>query len=465
MDAALVPLTDTRAVAHEMQLRAFRGLLWALGISLAIHLLLGALQVGGDSFGWRAPTNAAAPDSGMRLNARLAPAANEATPNVANTTPSRSDTPTRVERTNAITVTAPATIPRAEELDPPIPRQEAATPAVEQPKPAPPAVKVETQSTAPKTEPATQAPELTSPARSEQKSPPPAVAQPVTPPTTTAVPVVEAPPPKPEIKDAAAEPKAITPPPVTPPPAAAPTPTIATPEPAKASRVVPTQTLPATPATRAPVPVEAAPLQPVATPVLTPPLPAPPVPTVPAAAPPVATPTPPVAAPTPVPTAPPRSAPVSTPPVAAPAPVAATPAAAPAAAPSEEMRGNRRRAVSSAATACAAECWRPSIVSDSGCGCNAKRVKLASGCDQSRVVNRRARDRVVIACGKRTGNWCALEHAIARRINLSEQPAVVGNAAIARSLAGATGKAACVRFAAQQTRWIRSLQGAVERGA
>jgi len=81
MDAiAIDPLRalDTQVLARAMQSRAQRGLLWALGISLAIHLLLGALQVGGDSFGWRAPTNAVASDSSARLTARLEPAAGQA---------------------------------------------------------------------------------------------------------------------------------------------------------------------------------------------------------------------------------------------------------------------------------------------------------------------------------------------------------------------------------------------------
>ena len=103
---------DTQVLAHDMQARAQRGLLWALGISLAIHLLLAALQVGGDSFGWRAPTSGAPADGGTRINARLeraaaeSPAPAEAPPTAA---PLRSEAPTPA---TTVTVTPLPSIPK-----------------------------------------------------------------------------------------------------------------------------------------------------------------------------------------------------------------------------------------------------------------------------------------------------------------------------------------------------------------
>ena len=64
-------ITDTRAIAHDMQASAQRGLLWAIGLSLLVHLAVLTIQVGGDSFGWRTPSAEAEPDTSKRFNARL----------------------------------------------------------------------------------------------------------------------------------------------------------------------------------------------------------------------------------------------------------------------------------------------------------------------------------------------------------------------------------------------------------
>ena len=175
MDAiAIDPLprsTRKRSRARHAE-PARSGLLWALGISLAIHLLLGALQVGGDSFGWRAPANAVASDSTARLTARLEPAAGQALPKQ-NLLPARRRRPAVRQRHDTFSVTAPPTIPRAEELDPPTPKQESPAPTVELPQPSPPAVKVEPRHAArPRARCGRQ--ELVTSATSGTEAPPPA---------------------------------------------------------------------------------------------------------------------------------------------------------------------------------------------------------------------------------------------------------------------------------------------------
>ncbi len=216
---------DSRAVAHDMQAKAQRGLLWAIGLSLLAHLAVLTIQVGGDSFGWRTPTANAAPDSGERFNARLVLSALEELPKGAEPVkalpePQRVDTP----RSATVTVAAPPTLPRAEALDSPTPKIEVPTPPVERIVPVtPPAPKLEVKQQS-EPQPVVKEPELITPKQSELKTPPPVLTEqppaPVpTPPPPT--PVVEAQPPKPEVKAAPPVPTAITPPPVTQPPSQA----------------------------------------------------------------------------------------------------------------------------------------------------------------------------------------------------------------------------------------------------
>ncbi len=282
-----------------MQASAQRGLLWAIGLSLLVHLAVLTIQVGGDSFGWRKPSAEAEPDSSTRFNARLvqrSPPDVPPAPKLESTQVAPDSRPVETPRNTTVTVTAPATMPRAEELDPPIPKAEAPTPPVERAVPVtPPAPKVEIKEPPPAPQPVPKEPELVTPKQAELKTPPPVVTPQPPVPTPTPpppVPVVEAQPPKPEVKEAAPVPAAITPPPVAQPPQVA--------QPAA---------------------------QPVAAPVQPTPAPAP-----------VATPTPAVATPAPVapvaaptPKAAPQPAPVAATPVApaAPAAPATTPAATP----------------------------------------------------------------------------------------------------------------------------------------
>ena len=318
-------ITDTAAIAHDMQASAQRGLLWAIGLSLLVHLAVLTIQVGGDSFGWRMPTAEVVPDSSKRFNARLVQSAPVDPPKLESTQRPSDPRPNDAPRNTTVTVTAPLSVPRAEELDPPIPKAEAPTPPVERVIPiTPPAPKVEVKEQPPAPQPVPKEPELVTPKQAELKTPPPVVTPQPPVPTPTPpppVPVVEAQPPKPEVKEAAPVPAAITPPPVMAAPAATPAP-----EPVKAAPVPPTPAPVAAPILPAPVAVPTPPTPAIAAPVLpsTPASPATPAPLVP-----VATPTP-KAAPqaTPVAAAPTTSATAATPVLSGPAP-SATPAAAP----------------------------------------------------------------------------------------------------------------------------------------
>lgn len=246
-----------------MQANAQRGLLWGVAISLLIHLTVLTIQVGGDSFGWRAPTSDAQQDASTRMKARLVPREAPAT-----LLPEVLPRPTEqrasdAAKTTTVTVNASSPIPRAEELDPPIPRVE--QPAALPPtpiKPLTPTVEVKPDKPVPSAQP----PELVTPAKTEPKAPAPLATTPpplpVTPP-----PVAEPVLPKPEVKEVVEAPAKKEPAAPTPPPVAA--------EPAKSAPAAPV-------AVTAPV----APLVPVAAPVPSPQ---------------IAAPTPPVAAPTPVP--------------------------------------------------------------------------------------------------------------------------------------------------------------------
>ncbi len=305
-------ITDTRALAHDMQVSAKRGLLWAIGLSLLVHLAVLTIQVGGNSFGWRTPTAEALSDTSKRFNARLVQSApaESPKPEPAKAAP---EAP-RVEppRNTTVKVTAPPALLRAEELDPPIPKAELPAPPVERIVPVvPPAPKVEVKEQPPAPQPVPTVPELVTPKPAELKTPPPAVTPQPPVPTPTPpppVPVVEAQPPKPEVKEIAPVPAAITPPPVAQPPSQS-VPTQATPEPAKPTPAPPT---------------------PVAAPIL--PLPvAVPMPPTTAVSAPVAVPAPQTAAQAaPVIAAPAIPATTATPVLTGPAP-SATPAAAPAA--------------------------------------------------------------------------------------------------------------------------------------
>ena len=117
-------ITDTRAIAHYMQANAQRGLLWGIGISVLIHMAVLTVQVGGDSFGWRAPTSDAQQDTSTRMKARLVPRETTVAP-MPETAPRLSEQrPSDAPKTTTMTVTASSPIPRAEELDPPTPRVE-----------------------------------------------------------------------------------------------------------------------------------------------------------------------------------------------------------------------------------------------------------------------------------------------------------------------------------------------------
>lgn len=231
MDAAAI--TDTRTVAYEMQSRAQRGLVWAIGLSLALHLAVLTVQVGGDSFGWRAPTAEALQDSTARLKARLMPREAPAAPAPEVAARPSEPRPSDAPKTATVTVNASSPIPRAEELDPPIPRVE--TPAALPPTPqtAPtPTVELKPERPAP----TTQTPELVTPTKAEPKAPAPTAAAP-TPVPVVPPPVADPAPPKPEVKEAVEapaprEPAAPTPAPVPAPAAAAPAAPAATAQPA-----------------------------------------------------------------------------------------------------------------------------------------------------------------------------------------------------------------------------------------
>ena len=295
-------ITDTAAIAHDMQANAQRGLLWAIGLSLLAHLAVLTIQVGGDSFGWRTPSSEALPDTRQRFSARLVQGAPVELPTLEPLQVPPVPRPAELPRNTTVTVTTPTSLPRAEELDRPIPKAETPSPPIERLIPlSPPATKIEVMERPPAPQPIPKEPELVTPKAAELKTPPPAVTpqQPVPAPTPPSpVPVVEAPPPKPEVKEAAPVPAAITPPPVT----AAPVTTPA-PEPVNAAPVSQTPASVPTPILPAPVAVPTLPTPSVAAPV------SPATPTVPATSAPVV----PVATPTP------KSTPQA-------APVAATPA-------------------------------------------------------------------------------------------------------------------------------------------
>ena len=286
-------ITDTRAVAHDMQANAKRGLLWAIGLSLLAHLAVLTIQVGGESFGWRTPNAEATLDASQRFNARLVARAPVESPKLELMKVSPDVRPVDSQRSTTVTVTAPPTLPRAEELDPPIPKAEAPTPPIDRVVPViAPAPKVEIKEQPPAPQPLPKEPELFTPKPAELKTPPPVVtplppAPTPTPPLPVPVPVVEVPPPKPEVKAAPPVPTAITPPPLT----AAPETTPVVPEPVKAAATRPAQVPVGAPVLPTPFAAPTATVPPVAAPVL----PATPTPIAPAAPAPIAAPTAPTA--------------------------------------------------------------------------------------------------------------------------------------------------------------------------
>ena len=304
-------ITDTRAIAHDMQANAKRGLLWGIVISVLFHLTVLTVQVGGDSFGWRAPTSEAQQDVSTRMKARLVPRETPATP-LPEASPRPIPTeqrPSEAPKTTTVTVNASAFIPRAEVLDPPIPRVEQPAALPPSPiKPPTPTVEIKPDNPAPSAQP----PELVTPAKTEPKAPAPLAATP--PPLPVTPPALNEPaPPKPEMKEVVESPAAKKEP-------AAPTPPPVAAEPAKAAPsapvAVPTAVGPPVPVVApVPSPTGAAPTPPVAAPT---PVPAPVTPTA------VAAPAAPAASAQPV------AVPVATPVLAQSAPSAA--AAAPAAA-------------------------------------------------------------------------------------------------------------------------------------
>ena len=100
-------ITDTRAVAHDLQANAQRGLLWGIGISLLIHLAVLTVQVGGDNFGWRAPTSQSQQDTSTRMKARLAPRETPAAPLPEAEARPTAQRASALPKTTTVTVNAP----------------------------------------------------------------------------------------------------------------------------------------------------------------------------------------------------------------------------------------------------------------------------------------------------------------------------------------------------------------------